>query len=1403
MRTLSTIVIALLFLTNSDGQGIGDHTLGKTAIDLTALSGTEIEYEIEYGCSKLVGDCTGVIIQDVLPPNIAFVSAQPIIIDSPASGGNVPIFADYDPVAGTVTWDFTVLPEGGIPAGNSGVITMRVFIDQGSVEDGHTIDNVINLTSDDGDLQENATTTVEAMPQWQLSKSVASGPIYHDQAITYEVQLCSNTNIGNLNLDNVVIRDTLPAGAVFQSVTGGGVHDGGMPGIVTWNLGNLTVNDPCISYDVVVIYPSNHPDNNTGLSTPINKENKVNLISDPIGEPPYELDNSVSDPLLPPSFATGVTKEVLDNNILPEAETNQFEISYTNTSTVAVDDFTVTDHMPDQFDLVEIDYYGFPTASGTFNLLYELNGDGNILTWRAAEPSAASATFEVTELALAASDHISTIIFDFGTVPSGAMGTAALVVTTNYDSTTGLDSYGNRVLFDTAYDNEIEVSATRPIDGVPLPVNMASEYLCIKENVGRLDPDKQQRSNYISPPAGQPTAGNPYFPNSRVTYTIRIENDGIDGMEDNLSAPTSFIDIENPIGADLLPAGVSYVPNSWVIINNSSSLTLDNTGTNPAFEEITDFNGTGQKLLRWSVNGNLAPEEYLEIEFDVIIDTGTGGQDMTNQFCMSSATTDFFCDEETCGETNMDVAELTNYYGTASDNSVLIAGIDEMCCKTTTFTVQDSTAYMDPEKEILTSGPFAPPMTSLVEAGIATDTVMYSITFNNSELANSVLPNPLGMDLLPIELDYVAGSIMLVSGSNTTGLPLTDDGISNPIIDIIENYDNTGRTLLRWRFTGDFPIGTEVGYTFTTAIRAGSAAGTVTNDVVSSTNEQNYQCSDEVQDIYDLDGDGDRTEMLCMQVPGVSYLIEEVSTLSAIKSVKGARDTAYLRLPDIATTNPDDSVLWNLVIANPGNVELNNAIVVDVFPYIGDTGVQLNTSSRDSEWRPYLVEPIVVPPRITLSYSQSSNPCRTEINPVVPSPCDNDWSTTPPADLSTVRAVKFELNDVLLPGESIPIDIKMFSPTIADDPNAIGGIAWNSLARNADEVPAQEPNKVGVRMVVDDVALRKTLLNYPVAVGDTAYFNITVFNQGTDIVDTVVVYDYIPNELALADPTWTSIDANTATQTLYGQVPPGDSISTIIALELTASALDNVITNYAEIAAFKDAMGDDLSDYDATNDNDNTNDGTVEDDEIDNNNNDEDDHDLAIITTFYDYGDLPDAGAGVGMGDYETIDANTGPSHLIIDGLLLGLIVDDELDGNPSPLGDGDDNSPQDDEDGVILPASIPPDATITIPIAVTNTTGQTAYLEAWVDWNGDGDFDDLNEAIIVWDDSSGSFPPSVTLTVPSGAVQEVPIGARFRLSHTQNMTPYGTIATGEVEDYILTIECGFRCFPVLIEVNK
>ncbi len=126
-----------------------------------------------------------------------------------------------------------------------------------------------------------------------------------------------------------------------------------------------------------------------------------------------------------------------------------------------------------------------------------------------------------------------------------------------------------------------------------------------------------------------------------------------------------------------------------------------------------------------------------------------------------------------------------------------------------------------------------------------------------------------------------------------------------------------------------------------------------------------------------------------------------------------------------------------------------------------------------------------------------------------------------------------------------------------------------------------------------------------------------------------------------------------------------------------------------------------------------------------------------------------------------------------------------------------------DDEDGVSFVSQINPNGNLSkgvvTPISVT-VTG-SGVLEAWIDFNADGDWNDPGEQIIdasqpgaVFTDSGMPFTRVFDVTVPA-FVTPPPVPtttyARFRISRDGGLGPNGLALSGEVEDYPVLIQSG------------
>ncbi len=167
-----------------------------------------------------------------------------------------------------------------------------------------------------------------------------------------------------------------------------------------------------------------------------------------------------------------------------------------------------------------------------------------------------------------------------------------------------------------------------------------------------------------------------------------------------------------------------------------------------------------------------------------------------------------------------------------------------------------------------------------------------------------------------------------------------------------------------------------------------------------------------------------------------------------------------------------------------------------------------------------------------------------------------------------------------------------------------------------------------------------------------------------------------------------------------------------------------------------------------------------------------------------DFGDAPDPG-------YPTLRSSDGARHALVAGPILGASIDAESDGLPTSGATGDDTDGNDDEDGVTLSALVP-DQMALVLVEVSDWSGPDeggggpGVLNAWIDFNRDGDWDDAGEQVV--QDQGMSFGNNVLeVAVPAGASPGMTV-ARFRLSTTSGLSPFGSAPDGEVEDHAALI---------------
>ncbi|MEO2168391.1 MAG: DNRLRE domain-containing protein, partial [bacterium] len=172
----------------------------------------------------------------------------------------------------------------------------------------------------------------------------------------------------------------------------------------------------------------------------------------------------------------------------------------------------------------------------------------------------------------------------------------------------------------------------------------------------------------------------------------------------------------------------------------------------------------------------------------------------------------------------------------------------------------------------------------------------------------------------------------------------------------------------------------------------------------------------------------------------------------------------------------------------------------------------------------------------------------------------------------------------------------------------------------------------------------------------------------------------------------------------------------------------------------------------------------------------------AVITPlFFDFGDLP------ATNGYATTGADAA-RHRIVSSVYLGLTIDSEPDGQPADNAHGDNQNSADDEDGVTFSTFVRGSTAGCMDIEASIG----GYLNAWLDWDGDGSFSSSEQ--IASDSLLSAGTNQICVSVPSSAVDSV--YGRFRFTSDD---PAGALLSsglwnnGEVEDFLIAVtgDCG------------
>ena len=436
--------------------------------------------------------------------------------------------------------------------------------------------------------------------------------------------------------------------------------------------------------------------------------------------------------------------------------------------------------------------------------------------------------------------------------------------------------------------------------------------------------------------------------------------------------------------------------------------------------------------------------------------------------------------------------------------------------------------------------------------------------------ADGGAPTPFTVvDLLPEGFDVDDASAIVPEKRSTLKNPDgTPYDLSKVTVEIEKNFNNTGRTLIRWNVPD--PVEGSLYSTFNVNTLATALAGQNTNDAMAfmpgdgakATNEDkslrntNYCIGSRAVDTFDVNKNGSTTDYICNAA--TDFNVATTPSMNIEKEVKGNKNADFVPAGEIAEIDPGADGAYRFTISNSGNTPLTKVVAYDVLPHLNDVGVgPASSQARGSYWKPNLnsttwafesvkekpgrdPEVTAVPASdITVQYSTVPNPCRGEVLSAggtmndAPAGCTPDAWGDAPADLTKITGFRIVMNRDIEPGEKIRFIATMTSPV---DANLI---AWNSVAMaggvtengKVSYLLPNEAPKVGIN-VSTDVEVAKTVSRVkmngdqpvrdangipetlestePIMPGDYMLYRIILNNKGPAVASGMTVKEVLP-----------------------------------------------------------------------------------------------------------------------------------------------------------------------------------------------------------------------------------------------------------------------------------------------------
>ncbi len=427
----------------------------------------------------------------------------------------------------------------------------------------------------------------------------------------------------------------------------------------------------------------------------------------------------------------------------------------------------------------------------------------------------------------------------------------------------------------------------------------------------------------------------------------------------------------------------------------------------------------------------------------------------------------------------------------------------------------------------------------------------------SSKPTNGNTVNPVFADLLPTELSYVAGGEYYQYDDFFTGETYDsredDFPLALPTITEITDYEGTGQTLIRFSFDEvtllylnelrvyfDVLVNLDANSSFSNVAYFGNPSD---DGIVSGT---------AYVDVLDMDGDGYTQEEIAVST-SLEGTILYTSAFSIEKWVKGNLD---LEESKVGLATQGGEVVYQLYVTDNQESSLTSLDVVDILPYVGDTGVILVDESRGSAFSVNLSQEVTAVivniltgevkegAEISIFYSDSTDPERFDASGNIIG--TGTWSTEIPENLVDVASIRVTTEEIMSAYERLLVTITAVTPV--DVP--VGAVAYNSFAVegvviNGEETSTllpTEPNQVSLTIVGDSMG----------SIGDFVWNDLNqdgIFDDDEVGINGVTVELYDSEETLLATTISGDNFEGEAGYYLFGDLVAGDYYVKFIPLE--------------------------------------------------------------------------------------------------------------------------------------------------------------------------------------------------------------------------------------------------------------